>query len=422
VYKKISASISAGLEKYGIESFFLLLIFSFTWIGYGRRYVIGFTLLVFIFSLFFKSKRVFLFKDRALLILLVLFVVNNVISSLLSPNKLESTLLSLLWFLVIFVPMSYAGFSIKSNDFFVKWIVPVSMILALLNLLYQSGMFIYTSLDQGLIFKRYKFFFIGRTATIDVIVMLSGLGYGWFRQKDNRKNLWLGFFYLLFCNFGMILTNDRGGLIALFIVTVLLLSFDYKRLIIYVVMILAGFSLTFMGDSFKDLQHFYIYIKSLIANKPLRDVVGQVHAFRAAVEMIKDNWLLGVGTNNFLKFSKQYWRGRGFSYAHNIVLQFWAENGLFGMIFGLSIIGLVIYRWLKSWKLYRYKYVALGTGASFIGILVGNLSNSTIWILYIALPFWLLGGVLSAIYFSVYDEDFDLDNRAHEVEAQMNNG
>jgi len=81
------------------------------------------------------------------------------------------------------------------------------------------------------------------------------------------------------------------------------------------------------------------------------------------------------------------------------VLQFWAENGLFGMIFGLSIIGSVIYRWLKSWKLYEYKWIAFGVGASFICMLVGNLSNSTIWLLKIALPFWLLAGVISAIYF-----------------------
>ncbi|MGQ9614939.1 MAG: hypothetical protein ACUVWJ_00890 [Spirochaetota bacterium] len=76
--------------------------------------------------------------------------------------------------------------------------------------------------------------------------------------------------------------------------------------------------------------------------------------FKSSRDMIKDHWLPGMGTNNFSKFSKQYGVGRLYAYAHNFVLQFWAKNGLFGTIFGLSIMATVIYRWLKSWKLYKY--------------------------------------------------------------------
>ena len=124
----------------------------------------------------------------------------------------------------------------------------------------------------------------------------------------------------------------------------------------------------------------------------------QLATFSAAWGMIKDHWLMGVGTNNFSRFVRQYGTGRWYAYAHNFVLQFWAENGLFGMIFGISILGLLIYRWLRSLKLHRYRYVALGAGASFIGMLVGNLTNSTIWILKISVPFWLLAGVINAMY------------------------
>jgi hypothetical protein len=43
-------------------------------------------------------------------------------------------------------------------------------------------------------------------------------------------------------------------------------------------------------------------------------------------------------------------------------------------------------------------------GASFIGMLIGNLTNSTIWMIKIALPFWLLAGVLNAIYYIVKEQ------------------
>ena len=202
----------------------------------------------------------------------------------------------------------------------------------------------------------------------------------------------------------MYLTEDRGGALALLILTVILLSFDYKRLIIYLILILVIVYISLKIDRLYTIRHLFEYLYSKISQERL--ISGtQLAVFRAAWGMIKDHWLMGVGTNNFSKFASQYGPGRWFAYAHNFILQFWAENGLFGMILGLSIIGLVIYRWLKSWKLYKYKYIALGVGASFIGMLVGNLTNSTIWIISIAIPFWLLAGVLSSIYFIVKEEN-----------------
>ncbi|MBA7541528.1 hypothetical protein ES705_33844 [subsurface metagenome] len=184
---------------------------------------------------------------------------------------------------------------------------------------------------------------------------------------------------------------------------ILLLSYDYKRLIILFALAALIIYASFVFEPLKKIQHLFNY---LYLKKSWGRLLGhtQLATFRGAWGIIKDHWLMGVGTNNFSKFVKQYGTGRWYAYAHNFVLQFWAENGLFGMIFGLSIIGLSIYRWLKSWKLYKYKYIALGVGASFIGMLVANLTNSTIWIIKIALPFWLLAGVISAIYFIVKDE------------------
>jgi len=41
----------------------------------------------------------------------------------------------------------------------------------------------------------------------------------------------------------------------------------------------------------------------------------------------------------------------------------------------------------------------LGIGVSYIGMLIGNLTNSSIWKIKIALPFWIIAGIITTAYF-----------------------
>ena len=391
-------------KEYWIESLIVLVGFGCTWLGFGPI-MIGLLLLGFFVSLFFKRKAVFIFQDRVFVFILVLFVINAVISSLLSIDKTKSALLSLVAFLWVYVPYSYIRFSInEKNDFFIRWVIPVGLCIALIIVLYLISIFMHTLLTEGLVFKRYTFINLAKATTPDTLVILSGIGYGWLRQKDGNKYRWLGFLFLMLCFFGVLLTYDRGGLMSIFVVAIILLSYDYKRLILFLGLIGAGFALSFVIEQLAPLHNFIEYFYSEKAQEVLK-TRAQIATFYGAWEMIKDNWLMGVGTNNYSHFSKMYGTKIRWAYAHNFVLQFWAENGLFGMIFGLSLIGLVLYRWLKSFKKCKYRYIALGVGASFIGLLVGNLTNSTIWIIGSAISFWGLAGVMSAIYFIVKEED-----------------
>jgi len=395
------------LKSSNIESFALLIIFALTWLGFGT-YIAGFITLSFIFSLFFKRKREFIFaffQDRVFLTLLFLFVLNNVVSSLLSIEKAESASLSLVWFLMIFIPMSYVRFSLnKKNDFFMRRIVPVSFYASLIILVYLLVVFLKNTATAGLYFGRYSFYFLGPATTPDTIVMLSGIGYGFLRQKGKGVYRWLGFLFILFCIFGTMLTYDRGGFIAIFVVSIILLSTDYKRLLIFLGLIGILIYLILTVSLLQQLRHLFDFFYSSQSIERLMNT-AQLATFRSAWGMIKDHWLMGVGTNNFSAFSKNYGVGKWYAYAHNFILQFWAENGLFGMGFGLSMIGLLIYRWLKSFKHYEYSHIAFGVGVSFIGMLIGNLTNSTIWIVKIALPFWLLAGVMNAVYFVTKNEE-----------------
>ena len=391
-------------NEYWIESLIVLVAFGFTWLGHGE-FTGGVLVLAFLVSLFFRKKSALIFRDRMFVFILVLFVINAVISSLLSIDKTKSALLSLVAFLWVYVPYSYIRFSInEKNDYFIRWVMPVGLCIALIIVLYLISIFMHTLLTEGLVFKRYTFIWLAKATTPDTLVILSGLGYGWLRQKEGNKYRWLGFLFLMFCFFGVLVTYDRGGLMSIFVVAIILLSYDYKRLILFLGLIGAGFALSFVIEELAPLHNFIEYFYSEKAQEVLKTRT-QIATFYGAWEMIKDNWLMGVGTNNYSEFSKLYGTKIRWSYAHNFILQFWAENGLFGMSFGLSLIGLVLYRWLKSFKKYKYRYIAVGVGASFIGLLVGNLTNSTIWILGTAISFWGLAGVMSAIYFIVKEED-----------------
>jgi O-antigen ligase len=384
-------------DDHRFESLALTVIFAVSWLGFGNIMAAA-VLLAFIFALFFRGKRTVIFRDKPVLVMAAAFSLNSIISSLLSIDRVDSALLSALWFLVIFVPFSYAGFGVsRENETYERLIAPVTFGISCIIMLWVYGAFIANTAANGLEFKRYTFVFLGEASTPDFLVMTGAIGYGWLRQKEGRRFRWYGLLFLVAGMGAMALTYDRGGMMSLFIVSVVLLAFDYKRLAVYLVVAAAGVTLALQLEAFSGIRRIFEYLYSAEVQTELRESM-QISTFRQAWLMIKDHWLMGVGTNNYSTFAENYGTGRGWSYAHNVVLQFWAENGLLGMLLGMSIIGLSLYRWGSAVKHFRSRYIALGTGAAFMGMVIGNLTNSTIWIIRIALPFWLLAGVLGSMH------------------------
>jgi O-antigen ligase len=386
-------------KKFHTESMILVLLFAVTWLGFGEI-MMGLFIVLFLASLFFKRNRTLFVKDLPLLILTGLFVLNNIISSILSIDPMKSTLLSLAWIIIYFIT-SYVRFALHDGStFFMEIIGPSAIIVTLIIVLYMLAILSVTVHREGLVFERYHFRFLGVAGTADTLVMLGGIGYGWFRQKDTSTYRWYGFIYLLIGALGVLLTRDRGGAAAYFVLAVVLLISDSRRLAVFLGIIALSIILAFRIEGLINFRYLFDYLASKQGFEGLKSG-STLDTFKAAWLMIHDHWLMGVGSNNFSAFSTQYNLGNWYAYAHNIVLQFWAENGAFGMVLGLSIIGLLVFRWAKSYREYQLPYMAYGFGASFIGLLVGQMTNTTIWIVSIALPFWLLAGVMNALYFEV---------------------
>ncbi|MBN2322995.1 MAG: O-antigen ligase family protein [Spirochaetes bacterium] len=389
-------------KKDRVESFAVLLLFALSWLGYG---VYASVLLVVLFTaaLFFRNRRLFVaapLSDRPLMILLGIFILNNIVSSLLSVDKLVSTLLSVVWFLLIYLPIAYVRFSLnEESDFFMRIIVPLGFVISLVILFSLCALFSINVVKGGAVWKRHTFFTMSTGSTPDMICMLGGIGYGFIRQQRKIRYRWLGLLYLLLCFAGIAFVGDRGGMMALLVMSILLLCFDYKRLVLFFVLLGIIVVLSYRMESLDGIRSMYDYLyrPAVIAGLKNRT---QILCFRQAWGMIKDHWLFGVGTNNFWKFSDMY-GPRKFAYAHNIVLQFWAENGIVGMLAGLGILGLLIRRWIRTLGNGTNRYIVLGMGAGFVAMLVGQLTNCTIWAFQTAIPFWLLAGAINAAYYTV---------------------
>ncbi|HUT65508.1 MAG TPA: hypothetical protein VMZ05_05090, partial [Spirochaetota bacterium] len=93
-----------SLKEFTPERVCLVVIFALTWLGFGA-YTSILLIPLFILFLLFKNRRVYVtqtLKDRPFITLLSLFMLNNVISSLLSIDRWVSVSLSVLWFFLIF--------------------------------------------------------------------------------------------------------------------------------------------------------------------------------------------------------------------------------------------------------------------------------------------------------------------------------
>jgi len=116
--------------------------------------------------------------------------------------------------------------------------------------------------------------------------------------------------------------------------------------------------------------------------------------------MIKDHPVIGMGMGNYLLFYKWYImpgsKITDASFAHNIFLQIWAECGI-GALFAFA--GIIIFTLLKGVSLVKspdssFKTIGLASLAAFVGILIHNQVDCTIYSMHIGPIFWLLTGII----------------------------
>lgn len=129
--------------------------------------------------------------------------------------------------------------------------------------------------------------------------------------------------------------------------------------------------------------------------------VFRVHLWRAALNMIADHPLLGVGLDNFLyAYRGRYildaaWQEPNLSHPHNIVLDFATRLGLLGLLAGLWLMGEAV---LALWRAVRradetWLPVAAGLAGALAAMLAHGLVDHSFFLVDLAYLFYLILGV-----------------------------
>jgi O-antigen ligase len=123
--------------------------------------------------------------------------------------------------------------------------------------------------------------------------------------------------------------------------------------------------------------------------------------WEAAVDMIRDSPLLGVGLDNFLYQYPRYmrpeaWQEPDLSHPHNILLDWWTRLGVLGVgaLVWLEVaffrLALRVYRSLDEG---RTRALALGVMASMVDFLVHGLIDNSYFLVDLAFVFFLTLGI-----------------------------
>ncbi|HLH21493.1 MAG TPA: O-antigen ligase family protein [Chloroflexota bacterium] len=123
----------------------------------------------------------------------------------------------------------------------------------------------------------------------------------------------------------------------------------------------------------------------------------RVQIWTAALAMLRDHPLLGIGLDNFLyRYQLQYilpeaWAEPNISHPHNWVLQFWLELGFLGLVAALGLLGR--FAWLAVHGLRAApagveRALLAGALASVAGVLVHGALDNSYFLVDLAVLFW----------------------------------
>lgn len=216
----------------------------------------------------------------------------------------------------------------------------------------KALLWIFTAITLFLVLRGYYFYKTGiyelavpdqraasRNSFAGSLAYMLPIAYGLSKASKGKLAKFFGFFTVLWCVIGVILTYSRGGLLGILAgMFGILMTEKRKAKIIFI-----GLLLFFM--IMPRLSEKYINRMSTIETyQEDASAMGRVATNYAAINMIKENPILGVGAGNYNDRFYEHvppeylkWVEPGKS-VHNIVMQVTSENGIIGLAVFLSLI------------------------------------------------------------------------------------
>jgi len=189
-----------------------------------------------------------------------------------------------------------------------------------------------------------------------------------------------------------------GISVALFALVARKRLLQQKRLL--EIILVAGVLLFILFNQLSDLV---VTRLSDDARLEVKSKVERIESYKGAQELIKDHWLFGAGIGNYTLGINNDMPGRYYQSAapkfqpgepaHNVFLLVWAEIGIFGLLFFISLLLITYYLLLKNFK--KWQNLSIDKIALLTAILIMLLIDHWWWSLHFGiLFFWLLIGII----------------------------
>lgn len=229
------------------------------------------------------------------------------------------------------------------------------------------------------------------------VIMIPFSAYCFLCMKDKKHRL-LGLLCFFLSLGGVASSYSRGPYLAAAAVVVLLLLYGGKKALIIALAGVgsAGILMIFASGTIKRMF-------TLISKKTDISISTRAQVWSAAVDMVKKHPIFGYGTgfNNIRQLLHNTYHVKQ-PHAHNIFLEIWLENGIFGVLLFAAILILFAINLIKLARLGKeQRYYAVTLFASVSGFVLCGMTDCLFYGLKPLQYLMLIFGISQAV-FNVY--------------------
>jgi hypothetical protein len=185
---------------------------------------------------------------------------------------------------------------------------------------------------------------------------------------------------------------SRGGYMALAVVVLLLALSLPARLWLVPLLAALGFVVSRLPPIASRLGH------EVDFHDPNNSFAIRLNVWRATLQMLRDHPVFGAGLSGFPKTVEPYRAGVGaqpLQYPHDILLNFWTETGVLGVVaFGWLLVQGFRYT-LRGWRRasQAWRPYHLGVALALVAIVVHGLVDVPYWKNDLSAELWILLGL-----------------------------
>ena len=209
--------------------------------------------------------------------------------------------------------------------------------------------------------------------------------------KENKLYFIFNIFVIIFGFLSVLFASSEGGLVAIIVSTLFILFLYSKEKLRFILILLITISTLFFIPKTQKIIDTKIFLK---------DYSGKVRTtmWVETKNMIKDNFILGAGLSNYKNKIQKYKANKAmetFLYPHNIILNFWSEIGLFGLL----IFILILYRFFRKCFLLKNKnkLFSVAISATMFSLIVHGLVDVPYFKNDLSILFWIIIGLIIII-------------------------